>query len=106
MALLARALGLALALAAGAALGCFSPKKPECAFSCVADGVCPTDYHCREDGLCHRDDGQGTCTLAPQIDAGADRSDASSQDADQDDGSAPPDGQLDGAPTDSSAGAS
>jgi hypothetical protein len=63
---------LLLALAAGVVLGCFSPKKPECAFSCVEDGLCPADYHCANDGLCHRDDGQGICTLPPQTDAGAD----------------------------------
>jgi hypothetical protein len=72
MAVLAARVSLAVAFGALLGLGCFSPKTPECAFSCVDDGVCPSDYHCAEDGLCHRDDGQGTCTLPPQIDAGAD----------------------------------
>ena len=97
MALLARLRRsiLILALATGATLGCFSPKKPECAFSCVEDGLCPSDYHCGEDGLCHRDDGEGTCTLPPQIDAGFDVADGASRaDADELDGG-PPDGSLD-----------
>jgi hypothetical protein len=76
MALLSfRRLALLLPLAAGVALGCFSPKEPECAFSCVADGLCPADHHCAEDGLCHRDDGHGTCSLPAQTDAGADAPD-------------------------------
>ena len=61
MALLARlcrtASPLIMALAVGAALGCFSPKKPECAFSCVDDGLCSTDYYCAEDGFCYWNDG-------------------------------------------------
>jgi hypothetical protein len=59
-----------LCLAAAVALACFSPKQPGCAFSCVTDGLCPADYHCADDGLCHRDDGQGTCSLPPQVDGG------------------------------------
>ncbi len=85
MAILGR---LCLAAALGLAVGCFSPNKPECAFSCVADGVCPTAYHCAGDGLCHRDDGQGACTLSPQVDAdadaGADAGDASGTDGPND----------------------
>jgi hypothetical protein len=61
----------ALALLAMIALGCFSPRQPECAFSCVSDGLCPAAYHCGDDGLCHRDDGQGVCTLPPQRDGEA-----------------------------------
>jgi hypothetical protein len=44
---------------------CFSPKEPACAFSCAADGKCPPSYTCGSDNLCHRDDGQGFCTLEP-----------------------------------------
>ena len=62
---------LALALAASTWGGaCFSPKEPACAFSCAADGLCPTSYMCGSDGLCHRDDGKGVCLLGPD-DAGA-----------------------------------
>ena len=66
-------LRLALLLAACAGTtGCFSPRQPACAFSCVEDGVCPSGYSCAADGLCHRDDGQGTCDLPSQIDAAQD----------------------------------
>jgi len=65
---------LALAALAGAVAlgGCFSPRQPGCAFSCVADGVCPSGYSCATDGLCHRKDGLGDCNLPPQVDAGSD----------------------------------
>ena len=64
---------LVLALVGTAALwGCFSPRQPACAFSCVADGICPTGYSCAADGLCHRVDAQGICDLPPQTDAGSD----------------------------------
>jgi hypothetical protein len=79
-------LGCLLALATGLALGCFSPSQPGCAFSCVSDGLCPTAYHCADDGLCHRDDGQGTCSLPPQVDGGDDAAD----------GGQPDDGSPDG----------
>ena len=66
-------LRLALLLAACAGTtGCFSPRQPVCAFSCVDDGVCPSGYSCAADGLCHTDAGQGTCDIAPQIDASQD----------------------------------
>jgi hypothetical protein len=59
-------LGLALAAAAGAAGGCFSPAQPACAFSCAVDHLCPTNYVCADDGFCHRaDDGGGVCLLTP-----------------------------------------
>jgi hypothetical protein len=73
-------LRLCLALVVAAALlpGCFDPRQPACAFSCAADGLCPVNYHCADDGLCHRDDGQGgVCTLPPQIDAAQDTVDES-----------------------------
>lgn len=63
---------LMVALAAAVLPGCFDPRQPGCAFSCAADGICPAAYHCADDGLCHRDDGQGACTLPPQIDAAQD----------------------------------
>jgi hypothetical protein len=66
-------LGLGFLLAALASAACFSPKEPACAFSCAADGECPTSYTCGSDGLCHREDGQGVCLLAPvNVDAEAD----------------------------------
>ena len=62
--------GLAAGLGGGLA-GCFDAPQPGCAFSCVADGGrCPTGYSCRDDGLCHREDGVGSCDLPPQVDAG------------------------------------
>jgi hypothetical protein len=71
MAVLARAVALALGLAF-ISTGCFSPKQPPCAFSCAADGLCPSGYTCADDGVCHRDDGQGTCDIPSQIDAAQD----------------------------------
>jgi len=68
---------LRLAVLLGAAtLGldaCFDPQQPGCAFSCATDGRCPSGYSCQSDNICHRDDGQGTCTLAGVTgDAGGD----------------------------------
>jgi hypothetical protein len=80
--LLALVVAVAATAAAGAALpGCFSPRQPGCAFSCAADGICPADYTCGDDGFCHRDDGQGFCTLTPQNDAAQDAGDAGVDDA-------------------------
>ena len=59
-------LRLVALLAVATAAGCYSPKQPACAFPCVDDGVC------------HRDDSPGTCTIPSQIDAGADGPDAGS----------------------------
>lgn len=52
--------------------GCFDPRRPGCAFSCAGDRRCPEGYLCGDDGLCHREDGQGTCDLPPQNDAALD----------------------------------
>ena len=76
--------GLFVGLFVTFAASCFSPREPACAFSCVADRRCPTDYHCGDDGLCHRDDGQGVCTLPPQGDAGDASPDGSATDAGDD----------------------
>jgi hypothetical protein len=72
MALLRRALLLGAFLTAG----CYSPAQPSCAFSCVDNGVCPTGFSCQADGVCHRDDGQGTCNIPSQVDAGNAAADA------------------------------
>jgi hypothetical protein len=46
--------------------GCFSPRKPACAFTCVSAGNrCPDDYTCGADGLCHRDGDEDVCGLTP-----------------------------------------
>jgi len=63
-------LRLVALLAVVTAAGCYSPKQPACAFSCVDDGVCPAGFTCQADGVCHRDDSPGTCTIPSQIDAG------------------------------------
>lgn len=71
---LLRLLGLALVLG-GAAWGltaCFNPQQPGCAFSCASDGICPAGYSCQSDQLCHRTDGQGTCSVTHLGDAGVD----------------------------------
>ncbi len=58
------ALRLALLLLAVARLtACFNPSQPGCAFSCAGDGICPSGYSCGTDLICHRDDGQGTCSI-------------------------------------------
>ena len=55
---------LALLLLAVARLtACFNPSQPGCAFSCAGDGACPSGYSCGTDLICHRDDGQGTCSI-------------------------------------------
>jgi hypothetical protein len=52
---------------------CFDPQQPGCAFSCATDGLCPSGYTCQADNICHRNDGQGTCTLTGVTgDAGGD----------------------------------
>jgi len=58
-------------LAAAGLPACFNPQQPGCAFSCASDGLCPSGYSCRGDRLCHRNDGQGTCTTGPVSDDGA-----------------------------------
>ncbi len=55
-------LGLLL-LAVARLTACFNPAQPGCAFSCAGDGVCPSGYSCGTDLICHRDDGQGTCSI-------------------------------------------
>ena len=55
---------LALLLLAVARLtACFNPAQPGCAFSCAGDGICPSGYSCGTDLICHRDDGQGICSI-------------------------------------------
>jgi hypothetical protein len=55
-----------LAASLGAATAtCFSPQQPGCAFACGPGGACPDQYACAADGLCHRADGKGECTLDP-----------------------------------------
>jgi hypothetical protein len=62
---------LALLLLAVAPLtACFNPTQPGCAFACAGDGLCPSGYSCGTDRICHRDDGQGTCSI--QTDAATD----------------------------------
>ena len=72
------ALLVLLLLAVAPLTACFNPAQPGCAFSCAGDGPCPSGYSCGNDLLCHRDDGQGTCSI--QTDAAIDsaRSDAKS----------------------------
>ena len=65
-----RSLLAALVLVAAALAGCFSARQPPCAFSCAADGLCPTGYSCGTDGVCHHDNDPGACDIPGQIDAG------------------------------------
>jgi hypothetical protein len=67
VALLRRAVLLAALVATGS---CYEPRQPVCAFSCAADGLCPSGFTCGSDGVCHRDDSDGVCDIGPQIDAG------------------------------------
>ncbi len=71
-------LAVVLGGAAMALTACFNPQQPGCAFSCATDHLCPSGYSCGPDQLCHREDGQGSCTLTPTVGdaAGAGSSDA------------------------------
>lgn len=60
---LGRALPLALLLGTLPIASCFNPAQPGCAFSCAGDHLCPTNYSCGSDLVCHRNDGQGVCTI-------------------------------------------
>jgi hypothetical protein len=33
---------------------CYSPAAPDCGFSCAESGVCPEDYFCASDRICHK----------------------------------------------------
>ena len=52
---------------------CFSPRTPACAFTCISAGnLCPDDYTCGPDGLCHRNGDDDRCGLiSPNGAAGA-----------------------------------
>ncbi len=70
---------LALLLLAVARLtACFNPTQPGCAFSCAGDGICPSGYSCGSDLICHRDDGQGTCSIQTDAATSDARADAKS----------------------------
>ena len=70
---------LALLLLAVARLtACFNPSQPGCAFSCAGDGLCPSGYSCGIDLICHRDDGQGTCSILTDAATDAATTDAAS----------------------------
>ena len=70
---------LALLLLAVARLtACFNPTQPGCAFSCAGDGLCPSGYSCAADLICHRDDGQGTCSILTDAATDAATADATS----------------------------
>ena len=64
------ALLILLVLAVAPLAACFNPAQPGCAFSCAGDRICPSGYSCRNDLICHRDDGRGTCSI--QTDAATD----------------------------------
>jgi hypothetical protein len=71
------ALGLGLGLA-----GCFSLREPPCAFSCVQPPhLCPDQYTCQADGLCHRNGAVGVCTSTPPGDAGVEAAEGGDADA-------------------------
>jgi hypothetical protein len=59
-----------LFLAVARLTACFNPAQPGCAFSCAGDGICPSGYSCSTDLICHRNDGQGTCSIL--VDAATD----------------------------------
>ena len=85
-------LRLALLLLAVARLtACFNPAQPGCAFSCAGDGICPSGYSCGTDLICHREDGQGTCSIP--TDAATDATSDARTDAKTDTTSDTPPGQ-------------
>jgi hypothetical protein len=77
-----------LVAAFAAAAGCYEPRQPVCAFSCVEDGLCPSGFTCGSDGICHRDNAQGVCEIDPLVDAAQD----TAPDAESDGGT--PDGDA------------
>jgi hypothetical protein len=64
--------------------GCFAPREPPCAFTCVSAGArCPDGFTCGSDGLCHRDGAEGMCLLTPpEAGAGPDADADTNLDAD------------------------
>jgi hypothetical protein len=66
-----------LVLAVARLTACFNPTQPGCAFSCAGDGLCPSGYSCGTDLICHRDDGQGTCSILTDAATDATTTDAS-----------------------------
>jgi hypothetical protein len=53
--------------------GCFTPRNPPCAFTCVSSGnLCPDGYACGTDGLCHRAGADDVCGFTSPYDAGSD----------------------------------
>ena len=55
---------------------CFHPEQPACAFSCLdISRSCPPGFTCEADGVCHDRNSQGTCSIPPLVDAGAESSD-------------------------------
>jgi hypothetical protein len=47
-------LGRILAICLGLMTACYSPPQPDCGFICGAGGMCPSEYFCAGDGVCHR----------------------------------------------------
>jgi plastocyanin len=45
--------GWLVVVTAAALAGCYDQPKPSCSFSCQASQLCPEDYACAPDGLCH-----------------------------------------------------
>ena len=69
--------GIAMLLAAAAPIACFSLQEPACAFTCVTPPhLCPENYSCGDDGLCHRAGATGVCAFAAPNDGAADAADA------------------------------
>lgn len=91
----ARALRLALLLGTACLAACFNPTQPACAFSCAGDHLCPSGYTCGSDLICHRNDGQGVCTIT---------SDAAASDATPSDAARTDAAPKDAAPRDASGG--
>lgn len=55
-------LGLSLGAAVLALTQCFSPTLPVCSYQCAPEApLCPDDYECRGDGLCHLKGNQDVC---------------------------------------------
>jgi hypothetical protein len=62
-----------VAFASAAPVACFSLKQPPCAFTCVEPPhLCPENYACGTDGLCHLEGATGVCPFAPPDDGGPD----------------------------------
>lgn len=75
--LVAGVCGIVVTFTATAPLACFSLREPPCAFSCAEPpNLCPANYTCGTDDLCHRAGATALCPLTSPDAAGLDAVDS------------------------------